>query len=147
MDGQRPFVVPLLIPNQRDDCPCGANCLDGCPCSDDDANQYCVTVQERAQLTTRKSFVEVFPLNLGNRNVKRTQIIHTIMIFALNNVRKFSMTACNHAHAMINRAMKNALPTIPRALLNVHVCHSVEMDVHVMNMNAEIIRFMILVYM
>lgn len=30
----------------RDDCPCGENCLDGCPCSNENANKYCVTVQE-----------------------------------------------------------------------------------------------------
>ena len=86
-------------------------------------------------------------LNLENRNVKRTQIIHTIMIFALKNVKKFLMTACNRAHAMINRVTNSALLTTPRALLNVPACLNVGMDVHVTNMNAEIIRFMISVYM
>ena len=57
------------------------------------------------------------------------------------------MTACNRAHAMTNRAMKNAPPTTQRALLNVLACQSAEMDVRVTNMNAEIIRFLILVYM
>ena len=69
------------------------------------------------------------------------------MIFALKNVKKFLMTACNHAHAMTNRVTKSALLTTPRALLNVPACLNVGMDAHVTNMNAETIRFMISVYM
>lgn len=69
------------------------------------------------------------------------------MIFVLKNVKKFSMTVYNRAHAMVNRVMKSAPPNTPRALLNVRVCLNAGMDVHVANMNAEIIHFMILVYM
>ena len=34
----------------RDNCPCGPNCIDGCPCDDQEANKYCLSVQEGIHL-------------------------------------------------------------------------------------------------